>query len=234
MKDQTLLRIAHDIDMVQFPFFDSFFSYLRAEGIDIHPTMLDRYNFIDFLEERLNITHDQTRRYLRAWGNNALHTQPPYPEAVTSFNTVAKKKDVELHAITARSQGQSGFYDRSHSQTIQWFMKFGYKINIQRIHFRKDKTACMNEQGIDVLVEDHPYNAYDAAASGKTVILMDHPYNQTDLHERDVAQWNISTDLWKEYLETGKIIRVYSHAEIEQVVDRIVHERLTHQPFKQF
>lgn len=178
-------------------------------GIDIDGTVTDPYGFIPFLNEIFgkNITKEEytTLDWEKLYGKvdgdfyikfdeNYSYTYEvakPAKNAIRVLKKFEQNENINLYFITARRECLREI-------TEKWFEKYGINISNLYLLGPVKKSGKALELGIDIFLEDDPYNAIDIAKNGVEVLLIDTNYNKN--------------------IDYNNIIRVKNWEEIEKFI----------------
>jgi uncharacterized HAD superfamily protein len=84
-----------------------------------------------------------------------------------------------LRALGHRLVAISGRSERLRRLTEAWLDYHGVTLHALRFVGAASKAPVALDEGIDVMVEDHPRHVQDLLAAGVPILLFDTPYNRS-------------------------------------------------------
>ncbi|QEC48688.1 hypothetical protein FSW04_14660 [Baekduia soli] len=171
------MRIAIDIDSTLHHYWDRLSAAaLRRFGIELPYEEQFDWGITRLRPEQLTCCIDETHC------NEAILAGRPYPGAVEAVNRWA----ADGHFIHITSHR----HERAHPATEQWLQQIGLRFD--ELYCSFDKVARCREIGIELLIDDSPYNLQAALDHGIRVATIAHPWNQDVCDTEDVvsaADW---------------------------------------------
>lgn len=184
-KDDPELRDAFkvmvDVDSTWYPLLDVMATREGGARVDIRKieTWSSLSSFVD----------GGSKRMLEIFGEcmdfAVMREHPPFPGAVEAAQLL-KAHGAELHVTTHR---KAEFAD----DTARWMEMYGLPYDSLRCDLGFDKLAWCRENGISILVDDHPELLAEAAEAGFEALSLHWPYNASvlALHNLHCASnWN--------------------------------------------
>ncbi|HSD79148.1 MAG TPA: hypothetical protein VLB47_00755 [Solirubrobacteraceae bacterium] len=165
------MRIAIDIDSTLHHYWDVLSDTARRRfGVDLPYELQSTWGITRLRPEQLAACIAETHR------EQAILAARPYPHAVETVNAW----HAAGHFIHVTSHRDAG----AHDATARWLEAIGLRHD--DLHCSDDKISRCVQLGIDVLVDDGPYNILRALDAGIVPATIAHPWNRDVCEEEAV------------------------------------------------
>jgi uncharacterized HAD superfamily protein len=171
------MRIAIDIDSTLHHYWDVLSDAARRRfGIELPYEEQFTWGITRLRPEQLECCINETHCA------KAIAAGRPYPGAVEAVNAWAAAGHF-IHITSHRSED-------AHAATEQWLRDIGLRFD--ELYCSQDKITKCREIGIDLLIDDGPFNIQGAVDAEIAVATIRHPWNQDVCETEDVicaADW---------------------------------------------
>lgn len=174
-------RIGVDLDGVVYNFVDSLKQWAMIQG-HCNEASMPPAQCWDFFTENWGWTFDEYRERVIAGirGDHIFRIGEPYEGAVEAIRSLIQ--EYEIIFITSRS-GFGQEVDRCRRATLNWLED--YQIPFDGIIFVDDKV----NRGVDVIIDDAPYQISTFEEAGQPYMIFDRPWNAHLEAEERVMDW---------------------------------------------
>jgi len=188
------MKIGIDVDNVVVDLNKGFIDFYNS-NFDKNISM-DDFKEHYYLSDLFGISRDEEWDLWNSYHNSELFDEMSFVEGVKAAIDFLKAKH-ELFFITARHLSWK-------DKTDKLFEKHFGDVNLifsGDVYGGRQKDEICEENGIKILVEDHPTHSLDYAKKGIKILLFDRPWNKKVEHENIIRVKN-----WEEILERIKNI----------------------------
>lgn len=177
-------QVMIDFDSTIFPLIDAMADH--PLGSEITYEVIQRYEDLPKAcggIERMLLIFDEVMGY------RAMRSYAPFPGAPDAINRLAQR-DFAVHVVSNRDPGLEDDVGR-------WLADHGIEVSSVVCAERLDKVSWCRENGVEIMVDDHPGTLSAAHAAGLEVRSLAFNYNRRELQ---AAGLPLSRD-WRELAE---------------------------------